>query len=110
MTAFLVDAQLPPALARWLVANGHEAEHVVDLGLASATDNEIWDYAIAQERVILTKDEDFSARRLLAVAGPPVVWIRRGNTTRRELLTWFEPLLPGVLAALESGDQLIEIV
>jgi len=26
---FLVDAQLPPALARWLAAQGHEAEHAV---------------------------------------------------------------------------------
>jgi predicted nuclease of predicted toxin-antitoxin system len=30
---FLVDAQLPPALARWLAAQGHEAAHVGDLGL-----------------------------------------------------------------------------
>jgi predicted nuclease of predicted toxin-antitoxin system len=27
---FLVDAQLPPALARWLAANGHTVEHVAD--------------------------------------------------------------------------------
>jgi len=30
---FLVDAQLPPALARTLEAGGHEAEHVADIGL-----------------------------------------------------------------------------
>jgi predicted nuclease of predicted toxin-antitoxin system len=30
---FLVDAQLPPALARHLVAAGHEAQHVADLGM-----------------------------------------------------------------------------
>lgn len=30
---FLVDAQLPPALARWLAAQGHEAEHVGDIGM-----------------------------------------------------------------------------
>lgn len=33
---FLVDAQLPPALARWLCANGHEAVHVGDLGMLAA--------------------------------------------------------------------------
>ena len=27
---FLVDAQLPPALARWLAAKGHQALHVAD--------------------------------------------------------------------------------
>jgi transcriptional regulator with XRE-family HTH domain len=42
---FLVDAQLPPALARWLAAQGHEAEHVSDCGLAQAADPAVWDYA-----------------------------------------------------------------
>lgn len=32
---FLIDAQLPPALARWLEGEGHQAEHVSDIGLAS---------------------------------------------------------------------------
>ncbi len=32
---FLVDAQLPPALARWLAANGHAAEHVADRQMES---------------------------------------------------------------------------
>ncbi len=31
---FLIDAQLPPALAR-LEAGGYEAEHVADIGLRS---------------------------------------------------------------------------
>ena len=30
---FLVDQQLPPALARFLAAGGHLAEHVSDIGL-----------------------------------------------------------------------------
>jgi predicted nuclease of predicted toxin-antitoxin system len=32
---FLVDAQQPPALARWLTAAGHPSEHVADLGVAT---------------------------------------------------------------------------
>jgi predicted nuclease of predicted toxin-antitoxin system len=38
---FLVDAQLPPALARALSERGYVAEHVADVGLLSATDAEI---------------------------------------------------------------------
>lgn len=38
---FLVDAQLPPALARWLVERSHEAEHVFDLGMIKASDPKI---------------------------------------------------------------------
>ena len=42
---FVVDAQLPPALARRLEALGHTAEHVADRGMAAASDNAIRDYA-----------------------------------------------------------------
>jgi len=38
---FLVDAQRPPGLACWLVAMGHEAEHVGDIGMQSAADANI---------------------------------------------------------------------
>ncbi len=106
---FLVDAQLPPALARWFVASGHEAEHVGDKGMQAASDTAIWDYALASSAAIVTKDEDFAQRKVLTAAGPVVVWIRLPNTRRRELLAWFETILPDVLAALERGETLVEV-
>jgi|SRR3984893_19359527 predicted nuclease of predicted toxin-antitoxin system len=107
---FLVDAQLPPALARWLAAEGHEAEHVSDCGLSGATDPAIWDHAASVDAVIVTKDEDFAQRKTLDREGPRVVWIRLPNTRRRELLVWFEMVLPRLLQALERGETLIEII
>ena len=41
MTRFLVDAQLPPALARWLTAHGHPSQHVFDFGGEGPTDDEV---------------------------------------------------------------------
>ncbi len=61
---FLIDAQLPAALARSIAERGHEAEHVGDVGLARASDAE------ATGSVIVTKDEDFARRRALSAAGP----------------------------------------
>jgi predicted nuclease of predicted toxin-antitoxin system len=101
---FLVDAQLPPALARWLAAKGHEAE-----GMQAASDAAIWDYALASSTVIITKDEDFAQRKVLTDSGPVVIWIRVPNTRRQHLLTWFETMLPDVLAALERGETLVEV-
>jgi predicted nuclease of predicted toxin-antitoxin system len=106
---FLVDAQLPPALARWLAANGHEAAHVGDLGMQAASDAAIWDHALASSSAIVTKDEDFAQRKVLADNGPVVVWIRLPNTRRRESLDRFETILPDVLTALERGETLIEV-
>ena len=54
---FLVDAQLPPAPARWLEQQGHEAVHVHDTGLATATDRQIWAYAAERKTVIVSKDD-----------------------------------------------------
>jgi predicted nuclease of predicted toxin-antitoxin system len=106
---FLVDAQLPPALARWLAAQGHDAAHVGDLGMQAASDAAIWDHALASASAIVTKDEDFAQRKVLADHGPVVVWIRLSNTRRRELLAWFEAVLPDILAALARGETLIEV-
>ena len=77
---FLVDAQLPPALARWLVAAGHEAEHVADRGMQAASDKEIWDLAVRERAAIITKDEDFAQRHALAATSSAIVWIRLRNT------------------------------
>ena len=106
---FVVDAQLPPALARFLAAKGHEAEHVADCGLESASDGAIWDFALREGAAIITKDEDFAQRKTLAGAGPIVIWIRLPNTRRRALLAWFETEAPDILAALERGETLIEV-
>ncbi|WP_018949151.1 DUF5615 family PIN-like protein [Thioalkalivibrio sp. ALMg11] len=107
---FLVDAQLPPALARWRVDRGVEADHVADVGLLSASDKAIWAEATRTGAVILTKDEDFAVWRSAGSSDQPaVVWLRVGNTRKAALLQWFEPLLPRVLEALERGDLLIEV-
>jgi predicted nuclease of predicted toxin-antitoxin system len=58
----VVDAQLPPALARRIEALGHSAEHVVDCGLATGSDDAIRSLAAKTNAVIVTKDEDFDSQ------------------------------------------------
>ena len=109
MTRFLIDAQLPPALARWLAAQGHPAEHVFDFGGDGTTDNDVWNRALDTDAVIVSKDEDFSQRAMRNTDGCQVVWIRTGNTRRTALMQWFAELLPSVIAALDRGERVIEI-
>lgn len=76
-----VDAQLPPALARWLAGEfGVDARHVDEAGLLGAADPAIFAAARAGGAdVVVTKDDDFV--RLLDQHGPPpqVVWVTLGN-------------------------------
>ncbi len=45
---FLIDAQLPISLARWIDSQqGHRATHVFDRDLMEATDRLIWQHAQA---------------------------------------------------------------
>jgi predicted nuclease of predicted toxin-antitoxin system len=106
---FVVDAQLPPALARYLVAQGHQAEHVFDLNMAGAEDSSIWNYAMTTGAAIVTKDEDFAIRISVAATGPSIVWLRIGNTSKRALLGWFSTLLPSIEAALTAGEKMVEV-
>ncbi len=105
---FLIDAQLPPALTRWLSGQGHEAEHVADRGMQAASDS-----AISGLRVATRRRDRHQRRGLRAAegsdAGPAVIWIRLPNTRRRDLLVWFVTVLPDILAALERGETLIEV-
>ena len=106
---FLVDAQLPPALARWLGEHSLSATAVRDLGLRQSDDCSIWNFATAGGWTVVTKDEDFVARCVSNPAAPAVVWLRLGNCTNRVLFAWLEPFLPKILRRLNNGEKLIEV-
>ena len=106
---FLVDAQLPSALARLLREHGHDAEHVTDVGPSDAPDRDVWRYALEHGAVIVTKDEDFADMVATGREAPPVVWIRTGNTRRAALLAWFTPLIDRIVEVVGAGDRLVEL-
>jgi len=106
---FLVDAQLPPALAAALRETGHDVQAVRDLGLREAEDSDIREYAMANQVAVITKDQDFVERRLSSQSAPIVVWLRIGNTSNRALLAWLLPLWPEVIARINAGDKLVEV-
>jgi len=100
---FLVDNQFPVALARHLRKNGHDCEHVLDVGLAHASDMEICHYAERGDRVIISKDEDFLYLARRPGAATKFLWVRLGNC-RTSTLLW-----PMIESALKAGDRIIEL-
>ena len=106
---FLIDAQLPPGLADLFKAAGHDAVHVMDVGLLRAGDIKIGAYAVKANMVVVTKDEDFAVMRRPSKGAPKVVWLRLGNTTNRVLRARMGPALVEILAALGAGEDVIEV-
>lgn len=64
---FVVDANLSPRVAGYLRDGGHDAVHVAEVGLLSASDPVIMDWARENRRVIISNDTDFGT--LLAQQG-----------------------------------------
>ena len=82
---------------------------VREIGLLDARDAAIWQYALQNDAAIMTKDEDFAERCARSQNPPVVIWLRIGNAINSVLLGWLMPILPAVLARIESGDRLIEV-
>lgn len=109
MRQFLVDNQLPAALARWLVSKGCQAEHVLVLQLAQSRDEIIWERAARDGVVIVSKDEDFAQLTLVRPEPVAVVWLRMGNCRTPALLATMERAWPTIMQQLDAGARLIEV-
>lgn len=76
----LIDESLQHDLARILTEAGHDAVHVVDLGLRGATDDEVLSRAEADARIVVTAETDFGTLLALSGApGPSVALLRRAG-------------------------------
>ena len=106
---FLVDNQLPPALARFISEDLRaEALHVADAGLRDGTDADIWSYASKNDFVLITKDDDFVTLYSRAPSAK-LLWVRIGNCRRARLLEVFERQWQRILVRLEQGERFVEL-
>ena len=83
---FLIDAQLPRRMSHWLTEAGHDATHTLDLPLGNRTaDAEVIATAIREERIVVTKDDDFVRSFTLSGEPPLLLLIATGNIDNAEL-------------------------
>lgn len=77
-------------LADFFRVRGLDCRHVLEVGLARASDSDISRYAIEQGRIIVTKDEDFFFLASQPTSQIRLLWVRLGNCRTKELLASFE--------------------
>ncbi|MCZ7418634.1 MULTISPECIES: DUF5615 family PIN-like protein [unclassified Micromonospora] len=95
---FLIDNNLSPAVAAGLRAQGHDAEHLRDYGLAAAPDEIVLDRARQEQRVLISADTDFGTLLASSGAGEPSVLLVRRISGRRS--TQIVAILVANLAAV----------
>lgn len=106
---FLVDAQLPRRLARFLQDAGYDAVHTLDLPERNATpDSNINTLSIDQERIVITKDSDFVDSFLTIQQPYKLLLISTGNIKNSELEDLFTTYLPQIINLL-SQHSYIEV-
>ena len=76
---FLLDENLSERLVLSLAPRFAASLHVRQLGLGGTTDVRLWELAIAEQCVLITKDEDFVKLSVLRGPPPKVVWLNVGN-------------------------------
>jgi predicted nuclease of predicted toxin-antitoxin system len=100
----LVDSALSPLIASGLKSAGHEAVHVRDYAMQSATDDEIFERAAREQRILLSEDTDFA--NILALRNqthPSVILLRRGPRKPSDQLALILANLPTLEDALREG-------
>ncbi len=81
----LFDENLSHRLVSLLADLFPDSVHVRDIGLKAADDIRVWDYAKANNLIIVSKDSDMHDRSFLFGYPPKVIWIRLGNCSTSDV-------------------------
>jgi predicted nuclease of predicted toxin-antitoxin system len=99
---FLVDAQLPRSLARFLCDKGHDAIHTLELPDGNdTTDTEINSISLAENRIVISKDCDFYDSFAAHREPFKLLHIKTGNISNADLFRLVSKNFDKIIAELE---------
>lgn len=107
MIKFIVDAQLPYRLGILLREKGFDTIHTDDLpDKECTTDTEIRFIAKEENRVVITKDNDFFESYIISNSPSALLLISTGNITNKELFSLFNKYADLIIKNFETYNFL----
>lgn len=97
----LFDQNLSPRLVEMVGDRFPNSVHVQRVGLATASDVDVLEFAIREDLVLVTKDKDFADHVTSGRGGLRILWVMLGNVTTDEI-SW------AILGAADSILQLLD--
>lgn len=106
---FLIDNALSPAIAARLAEAGHDAIHVREIDMATATDERIFARAAAEQRILVSADTDFGTLLAASETNRPsyILFRRRTGHWPEQQAALLLLNLPGIKADLAEGAMVV---
>lgn len=102
---FLVDAQLPQRLSNFLKQSGYDALHTRELPTGNSTpDAVINEISLHNQRIVITKDDDFVQSFLLQQKPYKLLLVATGNIKNAELEDLFRQNLSQLTEIFETSS------
>lgn len=102
---FLIDAQLPKALARFFRERGFDAIHTLELPNKNVTDDlEINRISLAEQRIVISKDSDFYDSYSAKQEPYKLLYLTTGNIRNKDLIELFDKNFLLIIHSLQNGS------
>lgn len=95
---FLIDAQLPYALSKFLENKGFDVIHTDNLpNKEYTTDNEIREISVIENRIVITKDSDFLDSFYVKAIPAKLLLVSTGNIKNKALISLFDSYIEKII-------------
>ena len=105
----LLDENLSDRIIHRIIDLYPDSEHVKTLALTNTDDAVIWEYAKANNFVIVSKDSDFYQRSLLYGHPPKFVYFRVGNSSTSKIIQILRNSFD-IISQFRNGEESILVL
>lgn len=88
---------------------GCDAVHVLDRDQGKTPDHSLWEEAIVEGRIMVSKDADFFQFATRPGDAGRLLWLRLGNCRTPTLIATLGSLWPSIQTAFENGQSIVEV-